>query len=190
MALRNTQDALIIEQQWTSGTLRSTQDALLVEWLNTTAKVRVTQDVMICEFPFINYMFVYQASVGNLVGFTPVYPPRGKQPLYQWGLEAKRADSVTVDGIKKSVLDHIDQVTILTFPFVSLSDMAAFKAFEQFALTGGTFAYRPMPDYPVITPGDNTGFSTFTLVNMDWTPKFESPAIFSLAMKLKLVADL
>jgi hypothetical protein len=176
MALRDTQDVLIFEIPATS--------------FGPSGNLHDTQDCIVLEFPFINYMFVYQASVGNLVGFTPVYPPRGKQPLYQWGLEVKRADSVTVDGIKRSVCDTINQITTLTFPFVSLSDMAAWKAFEQFALTGGTFAYRPMPDYPVVTPGDNTGFSTFTLVNMDWTPVFQSPQIFSLAMKLKLVADL
>jgi hypothetical protein len=171
--------------------IRDTQDVLIFETpVPQVGNIRDSQDVLVYEYPFINYMFQYQPAVGTLVGFTPVYPPRGKQPLYLWGLEAKRSDSITVDGIKRSVCDTINNVTILTFPFVSLSDMAAWKAFEQFALTGGTFAYRPMPDYPAITPGDNTGFSTFTLVNMDWTPKFESPQIFSLAMKLKLVADL
>jgi hypothetical protein len=81
-------------------------------------------------------------------------------------------------------------VTTLTFPFVPLSDMAAWKAFQEYALTGGQFAYRPMPDYPVITAGDNTGFSTFQLISMNWTPKFESVGIFSLELKLRLVRDM
>jgi hypothetical protein len=168
-------------------------------------------------------------------GFTPLYPPTKKQPFTLWGLEAKRADSITADGIKQSVLDHIDTVTTLHFPFVALmgtlsgellledgggielesgagvlqleqilGDLSQWKVFEEYALTGGVFTYNPIPDYPNDLPGSaiedqmfqwpgtvpgETGCSLVQLLSMDWTPKFKSFGIFSLDMKLLLVAD-
>lgn len=211
MAIRDTQDALIVEQPFTSGHLRDTQDVLilevpatafasghlrdtqdvlLVEWENSTAHLRVTQDPMLYEYPFIDAMFVYQAPGASvLTRFTPAYPPIRKQPLHLWGMGAVRHDSLTVDGIRQSVLDHIDTVTTLIFDWVALSDMAAWKAFEQYALGGGHFGYCPLPDYPGAI-GDPTGFSDVKLLSMDWIPKFKCPHLFSLEMKLKLVADL
>ena len=97
-------------------------------------------------------------------------------------------------------------MTTLTFPFVALSDMAAWKAFESYALTGGVFTFLPILDYPNDYPvsstivadqmfqypgtvSGETGCSLCQLVSMDWTTKYESPGIFSLVMKLRLVAD-
>lgn len=138
-------------------------------------------------------------------GFTPLYPPTKKQPFGCWGLDAKRADSITADGIKESVLDRLDSVTTLHFPFVALSDMPAWKAFEEYALTGGVFTYLALPDYPPGADSGNpledsmfqypgtvsgeTGCSLCQLVSMEWTPKFESFQTFSLEMKLRLVRD-
>jgi hypothetical protein len=139
-------------------------------------------------------------GTGNI--FTPAYPPCQKQPFGCWGMEAKRVDSVTVGGIKRSVLERIDTVTTLQFPYVALSDMAAWKAFQQYALGGGEFTYRAVPGYAVAPssepmfqfPGadngdDVPGYSVVQALSMDWTPKFKSPGIFSLEMKLKLVED-
>lgn len=152
---------------------------------------------------FQNGGYVYTSTPVAPTGFTPKYPPIAKQPFGLWGFEAKRADSVTVNGIKNSVLDHLDTVTVLNFSSVLGTEMAAWKAFEQYALTGGMFSYRPILDYPnaVITdpmfqyPGSDNGsnaagYSVCQLVTMDWTPKFKSFGIFSLSMKLKLVGDL
>ena len=138
-------------------------------------------------------------------GFTPLYPPIKKQPFGLWGLEAKRADSITADGVKQSVLERIDSVTTLYFPFVALSDMPQWQAFESYALTGGVFTYLPLDDYPneVIgsaiedqmfqwpgTVAGETGCSICQLAEtMDWKPKFSSPGIFSLTMKLRDVSD-
>src|ERR1039458_1054083 len=213
MAIRDTQDALVVEQPNPSakvldtqdvlilegpagalgptGHLRDTQDALLVEWEGSTAHLRVTQDSMLYEYPFVNAMFVYQAPGASvLTGFTPVFPPVKRQPLYMWGLEAVRHDSLTTDGIKLSVLERLDNVTTLNFEYVAESDMAAWKAFEEFAVGGGTFAYRPNANAWAGNPGDNTGFSTFKLIDVDWKPHFEAPLAFSAKMKLKLVKDM
>ncbi len=129
------------------------------------------------------YMFVYFPS-GTEVDFTPVFSPVAKQPEYQWGLEAKRVDSITASGLKQSVCERIDQVTTVKFPYVALSDMAAWKAFESYALGGGTFFYRPNIGW-----SDDTGYLTCAMVSMDWTPKFKSFQAFSLDMKLRLVAE-
>lgn len=139
---------------------------------------------------------------GSPTGFTPTWPPVKKQPFTLWGLEAKRADSITATGLKQSVLDHIDTVTTLTFPFVPAGDMAAWKDFQSYALSGGTFSYRPLIGYPNSTSsdpmfqypgaanGDNAvGFSACQCLAMDWKPHFESFGNFSLSMKLKLVGD-
>ena len=66
------------------------------------------------------------------------------------------------------------------------------KAFEQYALSGAQFAYKPLPDNPTIPAnvGDNTAFSVCQLLSMDWIPRFESFNVFSLQMKLLLVRDL
>ena len=146
--------------------------------------------------------YIYTSTPVAPTGFTPSFPPIKKQPLTLWGMEAKRADSITANGVKKSVLDHIDTVTTLTFPFVPKSDLAAWKAFEQYALTGGLFTYRPILDYPNSVsvdpmfqyPGtdngdDAAGYSVVKMVAMDWTPKFESFGNFSVSTKLKLVGD-
>ena len=215
MAVRGTQDVIVVEQQWTSGTLRdtqdallfelqrstarvrATQDALLIEWENSNAHLRATQDALIYEYPFINRaMFVYQAAGASvLTGFTPVYPPIRKQPFTLWGMEAVRLDSIAEHGEKRSAVDRVDTVTTLEFDWVALSDMAQWKALEQYALGGGLFAYCPLPDYPGSTwdpvAGQHvTAFSSVKMLSMDWKPKFKNPLLFSLSMKLKLVKDL
>ena len=106
MALRDTQDVLILEVPvaafGASGGLRDTQDALILEY-NQASHLRVTQDVSIYEYPFINAMFVYQPfGSATLVGFTPEYEPVRKQPLYMWGIEVDRQDSIAADGAKRS----------------------------------------------------------------------------------------
>jgi hypothetical protein len=188
--VRVTQDALLIEWQSSTARVRVTQDALLIEWQSSTARVRDTQDAMLYEYPFISGMFAYQAPGASVItNFTPVYPPIRKQPFTLWGMQAVRHDSIAVDGQKRTVLDHIDTVTTLHFDWVALSDMAAWKAFEQYALGGRMFGYCALPDYPG-AKGDPTAFSAAKLLSMDWKPKFKCPHLFSLEMKLLLVRDM
>ena len=58
----------------------------------------------------------------------------------------------------------------------------------EFAQGGGTFGYRP--NAVRFPNGDDTGFSAFKLVSVEWIPKFESFQNFSLELKLRLVKDL
>jgi len=197
MAIRDTQDELIFEVPGgglAPGGLRDTQDSLIFEapaGVLQPGNLRDSQDCLVYEYPFINDMFVYQVAGSTvLTGFTPVFPPVKRQPLALWGMEAVRHDSITSEGMKRSVLERIDGVTTLTFPYVAGSDMAAWKAFEAFATGGGTFAYRPNKNAYARDAWDNTGFSTFKLIDMDWKPHFEAPQAFSLEMKLRLVKDM
>jgi len=137
---------------------------------------------------------------GGGPGFTPTYPPVKKQPQGLWGLEAKRADSIAASGVKQTVFERIDEVTTLKFPFVPSGDLASWKEFETYALSGAPFAYRAIPDYPNAAapgpmfqyPGDEAmppGYSVAQMVSMDWTPHFESVGNFSLDLKIRLVED-
>ena len=193
MAIRDTQDVLIVEQPFTSGAIRDTQDVLILE-VPTTAfgspgHLRVTQDAMLFEYPSVTAMFVYQAAGASVTTkFTPQFPPVKKQPFTLWGLEATRHDSLTSAGAKRSALERLDNVTTLTFPFVTLADMASWKALETYALTGAIFAY--CPSFDPWMQLDETAFSAVQLLSMDWKPKFESFGIFSLEMKIKIFRDM
>jgi hypothetical protein len=124
----------------------------------------------------IQCMFIYNSGSGD-VHFTPAYPAIGKQP--NDGLAATRHDSITSSGIKQAVLERIDDVTTLTFPYVPQTDLAAWKAMMTWLLAGNVFAYRP-------NATDNTVWSEYTLDSMDWTPKWVAPYTFSFALQCRL----
>lgn len=124
----------------------------------------------------IQQMFIYNTGSGD-IEFVPTYPAIGRQPLD--GLAATRHDSITSSGIKQSVLERIDDLMTLSFPFVPLSDMAAWKAFMVWVLAGNVFAYRP-------NSTDDTVWGEYTLESQDWTPKFVSVGIFSFDFQCRL----
>jgi hypothetical protein len=121
-------------------------------------------------------MLVYNLGAGDIY-FTPSIPAIGKQPLD--GLAATRHDSITSSGIKQAVLERIDDMMTLSYPWVPQSDLAAWKAFTTYALGGGVFAYRP----------DATNASVwneYTLDSLDWTPKWVAPQTFSFSLLCRL----
>lgn len=121
-------------------------------------------------------MFIYKPGTGNIY-WTPSTPAIGKQPLDC--LAAIRHDSITSSGIKQAVLERIDDVMTLSFPIVPLADLASWKAFMQFALAGGVFAYRP-------NSTDNTVWGEYTLDSLAWTPKFVCFGTFSFELQCRL----
>ena len=129
--------------------------------------------------PYIQCTFVYPARspVVN-VYFTPLLPPVGKQPLDC--LAAQRHDSITSSGIKQSVLERIDDVMTLTFSMVPQSDLAAWKAFMEYALAGLPFAYLP-------NAADPTTWADYTLDSTGWTPKFIAPGYFSFELQCRML---
>lgn len=121
-------------------------------------------------------MFIYNLGFGD-IEFVPTYPPIGKQPLDGW--TATRHDSFTSSGMKQSVLERIDDVMTLTFSYVPLSDMVAWKQMMEWLLAGNIFAYRP-------NSSDDTIWGEYTLDSMDWTPKFVCVGIFSFELQCRL----
>lgn len=120
--------------------------------------------------------FAYDPG-GGIVDFTPTWPPTNKTPYSP--LSAVRHDSVTSSGLKQSVVERIDEFKVLEFQNVPESDMAAWRSFFSFALTGGQFTYYP----------DGTDAATFleyVLEDSDWTPKKASWKNYSFTLRLRL----
>jgi len=119
--------------------------------------------------------FAYNAGLG-IVDFTPAIPPTKKTPFAP--LEATRHDSITSTGLKQSVLERIDVMTVLSFENVPESDMASWRDFMAWTLAGNQFTYYP----------DSTDESTsteYTLENTDWTPKWNSLQNYSFTFKMR-----
>lgn len=121
-------------------------------------------------------MFIYNLGSGD-IEWVPSTPAIGKQPLDC--LAATRHDSITSSGIKQSVLERIDDVMTLSFPFVPVGDLANWKAFMAWALAGNVFAYRPNSTI-------NTVWGEYTLDSLDWTPKFVCFGYFSFELQCRL----
>ena len=121
-------------------------------------------------------MFLYNPGSG-VVQWVPTYPPIGKQP--DDCLEAIRHDSITSSGIKQAVLERLDDVMTLSFPFVPVADLVSWKAFMTFALAGGVFAYRQ-------NSTTNAAWGEYTLDSQEWTPKFVCFGTFSFEFKCRL----
>jgi hypothetical protein len=126
--------------------------------------------------PFIVPAFVYNMGAGD-VTWIPTYPAIGKQP--NDGLAATRHDSFTSSGIKQSVLERVDDVMTLSFPYVPLGDLASWKTMMTWLLAGNVFAY--LPNSLV-----DTVWGEYTLDSMDWTPKWTSYQNFSFELQCRL----
>jgi hypothetical protein len=127
--------------------------------------------------PYVQSMLLYDPGSG-VIEFTPVYPAIGKQQL-GGGLAATRHDSVASAGNKQSVLERVDTLTTLSFPFCAASDISAWKAFLDYAIGGGVSAFRP-------NAADDTVWYEYSLDSMDWVLKFVAPGIFSLEFQCRL----
>lgn len=119
--------------------------------------------------------FAYNAGLG-IVDFTPSLPPNKKTPFAP--LEAIRHDSITSTGLKQSVLERIDVMTVLAFDNVPESDMASWQAFFQWTLAGNQFTYYPDSTVEAVSV-------EYTLEDMDWTPKWVSLQNYSFTMKMR-----
>lgn len=124
----------------------------------------------------IQCMFIYDPGGGD-VEFTPTWPAIGKQPLD--GLSAVAHPSISSSGLKQTVLERIDDLMTLPFPYVPLNDLAQWRAFMLWALAGNVFAYRP-------NAADDTVWSEYTLESDGWSPKFVCVGTFSFELKCRL----
>ena len=144
MAIRDTQDVLITEQQWTSGTLRVTQDALLM-----SGRIRPR----IFAFPRMRWsMSIHLSTRCSFISrrglrlwsvYTRSFRPSKSSRSVYGDCGPSGTIRLLRTGLNRSMLERIDGVTTLTFPIVMQSDMAAWKAFEEYALSGATYALLP-----------------------------------------------
>jgi hypothetical protein len=117
---------------------------------------------------------IYDPGTGA-VTLTPTWPAKGKIPVD--GMNATRTDSITSDGHRQTVVERIDAVNTLTFPYIPATDLAAWRTFLGFALAGGSFDY-----YPDNTSGTHT---TYELSDQSWMPAFVTRDTFSMTLNLR-----
>lgn len=119
--------------------------------------------------------FVYNPG-GGAVTLTPTYPATGKVPVD--ALAATRADSITSDGHRQTVVERIDSIKPLVFPYIPEADLAAWSSFLSYALAGGPFDY-----YPDHTSGTHTSYE---LSDEGWQPQRVGRGLYSFTINLRL----
>ena len=128
----------------------------------------------------------YTPTGGGATTLLFTYPPIQKPNTLEDGSgdERKRegVDSITQSGLKQSITFRIDTFRTLNLENVPMADLPNWRAFMDYALTGGQFDY-----YPDQTLGT---FSTWTMEELDWPPKynFYGMSKFSFKMRLLVVA--
>jgi hypothetical protein len=126
------------------------------------------------------YGTVPQFTYSSGTTFVPTYAPRKKQPIATLGQEAIRHDSITTSGLQQSVLERVDRVFDLDFPFVPESDLASWDAFISWAIAGNQFQYAP----DATAPGTYvTCYMTSTSVPYGWV----GVKTFSVSIKCRVV---
>lgn len=124
---------------------------------------------------FPKIVWVDDTSTENELLFT--YPPVQKPASDD--REGTRHDSISISGLKQSVLERIDVFKNLQMDFVPTDDAVAWEAFMEFALGGGTFDYYP--------DADVVHFTTYTLEDTDWKPKRNFHLIDKFTLRLRKV---
>lgn len=121
---------------------------------------------------------------GGAVTLNFTYPPVENAGVDANGADeydAVRHDSTSLSGVTQKVLVRIDTFRNLSMKFVPDADVLAWAAFQQFALTGGSFAYYPDASLP-------TNF-VYTQEDTTYSPKFSVRGLKSFTMKWRLAAS-
>lgn len=99
-----------------------------------------------------------------------------QQPGYQ--KSAIRHDNISTAGVRESVLERIDTFLEINVDYIQAgSDLAAWSAFLDFALTGAPFAYYPDALQPA--------FINCLLEDTDETVAYMAPGIYSAKVKFR-----
>ncbi len=122
----------------------------------------------------------YPKIVYSPIGASPqtlnfVLPP-ARQPG-TWTV-AVRHDNVATSGVRESVLERVDQFLEINLDWIrSGSELAAWQAFLDHALTGATFDYYPDASSPSST--------TCVLEDTETRLEFKAAGFYSLTLKLR-----
>ncbi|MFB3921605.1 MAG: hypothetical protein ACE145_07775 [Terriglobia bacterium] len=104
-----------------------------------------------------------------------VFPPR-QVPGYR--KTAVRHDNVSSAGLRESILERVDEFLEFTMDSIqSGSDLAAWRAFLDHALTGEAFAYFP--------DAAQTAFTNYTLEDSETQIEYKAPGNYQLRLKLR-----
>lgn len=107
------------------------------------------------------------------------YPPRN---VAANNSVATRHDNVASSGVRESILERIDNFLQLEMQTVLAgSDVAAWNAFMQYALTGGPFAYYP--------DSSQTAFTNYWLDGTTWNAAYKAPGLYSFKLKFRQVVS-
>jgi hypothetical protein len=128
-------------------------------------------------YPQIIYTPVGGAATTLLFTYPPIQKPQVTEDGS--GDERKRegADSITQSGLKQSITFRIDTFRTVNMENVPMTDLANWRAFMDYALTGGQFDYYP----------DQTlaAFDTWTLEELDWPPKYNFFGYSKFSFKMR-----
>ena len=126
-------------------------------------------------------LFSYNPGA-DVVTFSPTYPPT-KKPGPQDGtsdeLEVQRVDSITMSGKKQVFFIRTDTFRVLEFTYVPFPDYVNWAPFMAWAVSGGQFDYYPDATLP--------SFTTYTLEDTSWKPKFSFIGVSSFTMNMRLL---
>lgn len=112
--------------------------------------------------------------------FIPTYAPTNKEPIF--GQEATRHDSITTSGLQQSVVERVDRVTPLEFPFIPQSDLNNWDAFITWAIQGNQFQYAPDATAPLT-------YTTCYLMTQKVAYKRVGYQLFSISLQLRQVIN-
>jgi hypothetical protein len=123
-----------------------------------------------------NPQIIYDAGSGP-VTLAFEQAPR-KVPAYSYA--AVRHDNISSAGVRESILERLETFLEIEMDHVaSGSDVEAWAAFMEFALSGGQFAYYP--DSSV------SSYANYWLEDADWTAAYKSPGRYSFKLKFRQV---
>jgi hypothetical protein len=93
-------------------------------------------------------------------------------------LEAVRHDNIASSGVKEVVYERTDEFLEFDMPWMSIgADVAAWRAFMDFALAGGEFDYYP--------DSDLADHSAYTLEDTNYKSAYKVPAQYSFSAKFR-----
>lgn len=120
--------------------------------------------------------FSYPGGLGGAtVNFTPTWPCVKKTPFAL--PVAVRHDSITISGLKQSILERLDYFQDLYFDDVPVADAVSWNSFLNYALTGGQFNYY--------ADSTSTLYEIYTLEDYAWGFKFRSWNNFTFSIKIR-----
>ena len=122
-----------------------------------------------------NPKIVFTLAGGGEQTLTFAFPPQ-QQPGYF--RSAVRHDNVSTAGIRESVLERTDEFLELSLAWIRAgSNLAAWQAFLDQALTGASFSYYP--------DAGQLAFANYILEDTETKLVWKTPGVYTVSLKLR-----